>query len=515
MASLSALPPELLLLICDEVDPEDFLSFSLLNQRIYASVERARRRHHSLWTKHSFLEDKHNSSPWFWFHVLRSVISGWKGAQYVRHLKINWPKNRMVGNPSFYDEHETMHDWNYEEHKEVLSSEPGGWSWAGFVSQRRMSALTEEDNVLLKEMVNDQPWCRPFRFYSRSTGDLSKNNMSLALLIAHLPNLRTLECAGSTLNFDFLNNAALYAATYPSIFNSLPKFMTRLTKVNLISQDSDYSFVTWVTAEQVAAFISLPSIKTFAAERIAPQDFRRKGGLPPPKVDNLTLLRQDMTPNSFSALLEGCNTLKTLHLTTKDNNWGPKFDARQTIKFLLTIAADTMEKLTIHAEPYHSASRSSLRHQPTLAGFTRLKILSISFDCFFLPSAVSTTPYIHPSVAMELAGLLPPSLVSLSIIALRYRARLAADVQDLLTSPSAKEWLPHLSHLEVKGWLYSSDQVPMLRKWDVRKFRASGMDSESEICVTADTTEPAVLLPIELGALSGPSVEQTNHAALI
>ena len=502
MVSLSALPSELLLTICDYIDPDDFQSFELLNKRIYADVEPARKRHHDLWTKYSFLKEKCNSSPWFWHNVLYSVIDGWKGAKYVRRLKINHTLSLTMalarGFVADDDKQDLMFEWDSKEHKEILTPIPER-SLEGLSRRDRAHAMFEKIFRFLEEAAKDEIWCEFFG-RGKTVHGLRNNGLCLALLVMRLPNIRTLEYAGSSYSLGDLKHAAMHAATCPSPSHPPLKFMTRLTKVDLIDSNHLYDTREFLSIDIVSIFISLPSIKTFAGAKIAASDnFLRTRDLSAPKVADLTLLQQDISPKTLSALLDGCYTLKTVHLVTKTNNIRPKFDDHYALEFLFRIAASTLETLTLHAEPHYARTLPHLRNYKSLVAFTCLKTLSISFDCFSLPSAPSESSSPHSSPKIKLADLLPSSLSSLKILALRYRARLASDIHDLLTSPHSRSRLPSLSRLEVRGWLDPSDHVPMRRKWDVRNIDTYGGDRGGDILSKAENTAPLTRLPREPG----------------
>ena len=516
MVSLSALPSELLLTICDHIDPEDFLSFELLNRRIYASVEPARRRHHELWTRYNSLRDKGNSSPWFWYNVLHSLIDGWLGAKYVRHLKINRPpKIYLAWLDRRGNRDDFMVEWDYEEHKEVLISAPGR-RLAGSSHEEIASAMFETNIHLLEEAVKTEAWW-PISESVRGFNALGENNLLLALLASRLPNIRALKFPGSSSSLGYLKDAALYAATRPCSSNPPLNFMTRLTEIDLIDPNHLYDTKEFLSIDMVSIFISLPSIKTFAAAKIAAsEDFIRIRNLPAPRVTGLTLLQQDIPPDTLCALLDGCNNLNTVHLVTKTNNIRPKFDDRHAIEFLLRIAANTLESLTLHAEPHYATTLPHLRSHKSLAAFTCLKTLSISFDCFSLPYSPSPSSSPHPSPAIKLADLLPSSLSSLKILGLRYRARLASDIHDLLMSPNARSRLPSLTHLEVGGWLDPSDRVPMRRTWNARNIYAcGGGDNERDVLLTAANTAPLTRLPPEPGIEWGSMWWGMDSAAFV
>ena len=130
MVLLSALPTELLTLIFGYIsaDPEDFASFSAVSQRFGAIAYPFGKRHRELWRKYSLLEDRECSSPWFWHNVLQSVSHGWEGAKYVRRVKASYFEDLGTRNFNAYPEDWLIHEWDYEEHKEVLNPMPGHWS---------------------------------------------------------------------------------------------------------------------------------------------------------------------------------------------------------------------------------------------------------------------------------------------------------------------------------------------------------------------------------------------------
>ena len=86
MPSFSALPPELLLLICEHVDSGDIVSFSVLNRRTH---EIAKPVLDALWAEYGSFAQTTDLALWFWHGLLHSVVAGWGCSKYIRHLQLD------------------------------------------------------------------------------------------------------------------------------------------------------------------------------------------------------------------------------------------------------------------------------------------------------------------------------------------------------------------------------------------------------------------------------------------
>ena len=296
---------------------------------------------------------------------------------------------------------------------------------------------------------------------------IKRKELALALLVYHLPNLRTLEIAGRFSNMPYLKGAVAHAVSSHANPESKQKAMSRLSKVNLFcANGADNASLGDISGELpanvVSAFIRLPSMKVFSASNVKSRRFEVARDIPQPEITTLCLLEQDLSPFALRTLLERSTKLRSLTLTAKPQT--VNFQLHLTLDVLPSTAYSSLEDLTLHVSAHSSTPRnSSSPDQPiSFAAFTSLKRLSVTFDALNLPASGAPILQIHNQTpAQALNPLLPPTLLSLEIVSSSYHTRLINDILDLLHTFHTTH--PHLASIVLRTWLSDDDRAALKR----------------------------------------------------
>ena len=489
---LEALPSEVLWMICERVDFEDIARVSVLNRRICGIVGPVLRKHRRLLSKYGSMEDKICIAPWFWHKFYRSVYEGFEGVKHVRRLKMyrfpmrTGPRGAQAPAPTPYKG--ALQDWDCEKHAMA-------WDRSRRQPFRTQSGLSlpPDHREFLKEALESEPWFdrndsttqnlpgrilgTPRRQPFDVLGKIGEPETVLALLASRLPKLRVLEIAhahGDALQL--LEYAATHAAISLSQPGSKCDYFRHLRSVDLTTDyqpgeealNNTYQTPGLFSLKFLSTFMALPSMQKIKVARVRDADFKRQTALPASKVVDLTLLDQDISPRAFAALLDGGAALRSCCLRSPPNcitsrivpimnglsgsyvQWSPNFCVRDTLDILRSNAQQSLETLEIDAEPQNAGWDGPAKHCISLADFTNLKRVSISYDCLD-PSnlALSRT---------RLADLLPSGLETLEIITRRQCTSLAENLLHLVRSSNQ----PRLKSLKLRG---------RLRDWGPRELR--------------------------------------------
>ena len=465
MVLLAFFPSELLSLICGFVDPEDFASFSVLNRRFHAIAEPFRDHHREQWSKYAILQDRENTSPWFWHNVLRSVLEGWEEAKYVRTLRVSYSGD-IPGRRFSHDQNQLIHDWDFKHYREVLRPKDR-LSWQNLQRRFPVVRLPREHCRLISESLKEELWFA-YHGLDQDMDEIQKKPFILALLASRLPNLRTLRIARcSSTKLYHLQNAVWGASIRLSVPEAQCGPFSRLREVDFTTgEGGDYEHLDYVHGAPgdfehsfLLPFLALPSIRSLKTARVIGLISYQEKKLPPSKLANLSIRKLDIPPNAVSAILEMSPMLRNCELTgtTTSSN----FSVPAAIEALLANASSTLERLTLHAELHNTTTGGPV----SFASFNSLKFLDISYDCLCLSSLPATR-------VGTLSNILPARLETLKIHAPQFRERLALDILGLLTESPPKQ--PKLKYLFIKSWIEDKDRGAMQQACQIRDIRYEG-----------------------------------------
>jgi hypothetical protein len=340
MTKLLDLANEILYQICLFADPEDLISLSLTNHHFQDMASPILSSHRQLRKRYDFSTwDKlrARTSSWIWHNLAVGLLTISPSAPLIRHV-------HMVENEAQYSRWGIPYrDWDMESDspKRLDVNEPPLFKSAQFDPLRIAMECSPWKTVKLHQTEISHHW----------NGKQYQRFHIKPFLLTLLPNLTSLKIGEPDRSVDVLEQFMKEAIDTYTISGTCRAF-ERLMFVDLsCSEDPRHmrrNQQPRFSLRFLQVVMALPSIKKLAARNTVGRNHLKDMDLPPSKIAQLKLIRQDISAFSFSELLKGGASLEDVHLTTRyyEESWAfyTFFDEVQFGKILLTNAKFSLRK---------------------------------------------------------------------------------------------------------------------------------------------------------------------------
>ncbi|KAH8646500.1 hypothetical protein BGZ60DRAFT_424447 [Tricladium varicosporioides] len=466
MSFLLSLSNELLHSVCTFLDPEAWVEFSVTCRRVYLVSKPLKAQHHTAWKKFSSFEDDETTHPWFWHNLAVYLLGEFKGAEYVRHLKMGVVETRRSGIPSEPPRSIYFKDWDVEAGSQVsVRYTPPRRGDRGI--QRPSQHLPPRDLGPLKRAIgkltcmSDEE--KKFVIERVGHGDVA---CLRGILLPFLPNLRTLsiESAGSIaqLNLQAIFQEVSISLKINTPYHSFSNLHTielgRITS-HLAYDDISPRSREFYSLPFLAAVAGLPKMRKLSAVGVTAESFSRIPSLPAPKITEFIISNSDLSASAFASFFDSGAPLRVVDMDIRMHS--SHFVESEFGKVLLENASGSLEELRISRE-----SITGITTGIDLSSFRKLKKVNISYESLHINDKVS------------LPKSLPTSLKHLTVHVLRYQASLGPELTSLVRQKN--DLFQALEELEYNAWIGSKEKEKLEKMcW---KFGVRLRDGKNNFC---------------------------------
>ncbi|KAH8682810.1 hypothetical protein BGZ60DRAFT_398767 [Tricladium varicosporioides] len=411
MGLILLLSNEILHDICQRLDPQSWVNFSLTCSRFHQVSQAFKKHHHDLWSRFLRFQDDQNTYTWFWYNLAASLLGGSLGKDYVQELQMTDLERRATPQAL-----QTFRDWSIE--RECIAHVNGD-------NRRRGAYGSWHGHRSLPDLQDMKPFTRAVGSYSW----LNEEQKSLliegvknrregclrAILLPSLPNLRWLSIeSASSVSQQYLLASLQSAALLHSQnlrCNSFAYLHTvKLSKMDLSPPSEEHvGGSACYTLDFLAAFAALPKLRNLYAAGV--KDPRRSAFslIPASNVTHLMISDANLPASVFGNFLQDGTPLQVFKLGLW--SYTSNFNEKEFEKALRANASETLEEFVLLREMVTNSSTGI-----NLQGFTKLKAVTISFA------------NLHSKSKRALINILPSSLERLDVRAIHFQESCVAEL---------------------------------------------------------------------------------------